>query len=93
MKQLEMDDEDFKMESWVRPVEEGSALQYGISKSHLKKCTFKSFNWIFENVEEYIKMGEMASMMKEFKMVSNEENKNNYFMRMNFGQPTDVEML
>ena len=92
MKQMEMDDDNVALESWVRPVAEGSTLQFGLTKSKLKKCNYKSFNWIFENVEEYINMGEMTSMMKELKILEQAENKNGYFMRMNFGQPTDVEM-
>ena len=59
----------------------------------MKKANFKSFNWIFENVEEYIKMGDMTSMMKELKVIENTDDRNAYFMSMNFGQPTDVEML
>lgn len=89
---MEMDDENVCLESWVRPVSEGSTLQFGLTKSRMKKCNYKSFNWIFENVEEYINMGEMVSMMKDLKIIEQSENKNGYFMKMNFGQPTDIEM-
>ena len=93
MKQIEMDTDIIKMDSWVRPVAEGSSLQIGKSVGIMKKANFKSFNWIFENVEEYIKMGDMTSMMKELKVIENTDDRNAYFMSMNFGQPTDVEML
>lgn len=93
MKQMEMDDDNVALESWVRPVSEGSTLQFGLTKSRMKKCNYKAFNWIFDNVEEYINMGEMVSMMKELKILENTESKNAYFMKMNFGQPTDIEML
>ena len=85
MKQIEMDDDVIKMDSWVRPVAEGSSLQIGKSVGVMKKCNFKSFNWIFENVEEFVKMGDMASMMKEFKVIDQTENENSYYMTMNFG--------
>jgi len=93
MKQMEMDTGDMTLESWVRPVAEGSSLQIGKSVGRMKKCNYKAFNWIFDNVEEYIKMGEMTSMTKELKVIENSESRNRYFMSMNFGQPADVEML
>lgn len=71
MKQLEMDTGDMKMDSWIRPVAEGSTLQIGKSVGRMKKCNYKAFNWIFDNVEEYINMGEMSSMIKEIKILEN----------------------
>jgi len=90
---LEVDNEDYSLTAWFRPVEGKPNLAIGRSDCLMKCVSLESFNWIYDNIEDYMKDG-LSEYIKEFKVFDNEDkNDTKWFLNMNFGGSMNTEML